>query len=117
MISQTHTHYDCKANLHSSSRLNLQLNPYQDVEIEGLREILRQARRSFDLQFIAIASSMCIGIMAGGLMLANRTTEGSMTAAAGLLSSGICTQIKASQDKLTLLTQRLENLHSDESDR
>jgi hypothetical protein len=38
-------------------------------------------------------------------------------AAAGLISGGVCTQIKSSQDKLALLIQRLENLHSNESDR
>lgn len=115
--SSTHSDSDCRAKLHASGKFISPLNPYLEVEIEAMREILRQARQSFNLQTIAIASSIGIGVFGGVLMLANKTPEGLMAVTAGLLSSGTCTQIKTSQDRLALLVEKLENLHSDDDGR
>lgn len=47
------------------------------------REILRQARRSFNLHEIGVATSIVLGIVAGGLVLANRAPEAGATAITG----------------------------------
>lgn len=78
---------------------------------EAQREMLRQARWSFNLYFVAIAASTLIGVVGGGLLLSGKTTEGVVTTAAGLGAGTYCSQLsKDSQEKLAILLERLEVL-------
>lgn len=84
-----------------------------EIAMATQKEVLRQAQWSFNLYFAAIATSACIGAIGGGLLLTGKTTEGAVTAAAGLGSSAFCAQIgKESQEKLKMLMEYLQNLSS-----
>jgi hypothetical protein len=86
-------------------------DPYTEIEMETLREILRQARQSFNLHLVAMSASVSIGLIGGGILLLGKTTEGTVTAGAGMISSTLCAQVhKDSQRKLEMLTERLEYL-------
>ncbi|MEB3337762.1 MAG: hypothetical protein VKJ46_09885, partial [Leptolyngbyaceae bacterium] len=78
---------------------------------EAKREILRQARWGFNLYLVSVAAFVVIAVVGATLLLRGKTTEGSVTTAAGLLSGAYCSQLaKESQDKLEHLLQGLNGL-------
>ncbi|NET31338.1 MAG: hypothetical protein F6K19_04970 [Cyanothece sp. SIO1E1] len=79
-----------------------------DIEITtaAKQEILRQARWGFNLYFMAISATVIIGGIGGTLLLLGKTTEGTVTTAAGFASGAYCTQLaQESRSKLQQLTQ------------
>lgn len=78
---------------------------------EAQREIIRQARHSYDLYAVGIAASTLLSITAGVLVLTNRLPEAGATALTGI---GIVTYSnqahKDSQEKLSELLESLKEV-------
>jgi hypothetical protein len=80
-----------------------------DIILDAQREILRQARRSFNLHEIGISTSIMLGIVAGGLVIADRIPEAGATAitGAGFLTYSAQAN-KEAQEKLGDLLESLK---------
>lgn len=90
---------------------HLHPNPDKEIANAAKREILRQARRSFDFYSIAIGASTIISIIGGGLILSDHAPEGALTAATSFGSIAYCAQMnKDAQEKLEALMERLEKI-------
>ena len=90
-----------------------QTDPYWQMQLDIFREHLRQAQLTFNLSFVAITASLGISVTGGVLLFSDSATEGTVTAAAGLVSTTFCTQIaKESSEKLEQLSQDLKTLRS-----
>lgn len=75
------------------------------------QEILRQARRSFDLYCMSVAASTAVSIIGGGLILADYTNEGALTAATGFGSIAYSSQMyKDAQEKLEDLLEQIQRI-------
>lgn len=82
-----------------------------DIIQEAQREILRQARRSYNLHEIGIAASIVIGTVAGGLALSDHLTEAGITAATGGGFIAYSAQLhKETQEKLEELLKSLKEV-------
>ncbi len=82
-----------------------------DIIEAAQREILRQARRSFNLHEIGVATSTVLGILAGGLVLADRVPEAGATAATGAGFLTYSAQMnKDAQEKLKELLANLNEV-------
>ena len=87
-----------------------QPNPHTEMELTVAYERLRQARLSFNLAFANTAISACIGLIGAGLLLYGNLTEGTVTAAGGLVSSACCIQFcKDANDQLDKVLEELND--------
>ncbi|WP_290879384.1 hypothetical protein [Fischerella sp.] len=85
---------------------------YLKMTLDVFQEHLRQARQTFNLSVVALIVSISISAIGAGLLIGGKATEGTVTAATGLLSTTFCTQIaKESSEKLEELTENLKTLH------
>lgn len=76
-----------------------------EIELNIVKERLRQARYSFNLALVASALSTCISLIGGGLMLLGQVPEGTVTAAGGMAASVRCIQLaKDANDRLDKIT-------------
>lgn len=62
-------------------------NPLSEIEQEIFRELLRQARRSYNLASVLTATSAIILMVGVGLLYLGKIPEASVTAAGGLLGT------------------------------
>ncbi|HEY9876854.1 MAG TPA: hypothetical protein V6D29_00300 [Leptolyngbyaceae cyanobacterium] len=71
------------------------------MELRIAQERLRQAHLSFNLAFVATATSVSVGLIGAGLLLSGKVPEGTVTATGGLVSSIRCVQLaKDANDRL-----------------
>lgn len=83
------------------------------MELDILREHLRQARLTFNLSCFTLALSLGISLIGGILLFTGKSTEGTVNAATGLVSATFCAQVsKDSSEKLDRLTKTLKALRS-----
>jgi hypothetical protein len=88
-----------------------QPDPFQSIRLAILEEHLRQAKLTFNLSAVAIALSLGISITGAALLLNGKTSQGAVTTASGLLSTGFCTQVaKDASEKLGRLTEALKTM-------
>ena len=86
------------------------------MEEQRFQERLRQARLSFNLALTATAISFSISLIGGGLLLSGQTPSGTITSAAGVVSSAGCLKLaKDANDRLDkiLLEEDNENVEKD----
>ncbi|MGB3790378.1 MAG: hypothetical protein WA949_20385 [Phormidesmis sp.] len=84
------------------------LDPYQDIELDAYKEMLRQARQTFNMHCLGII--VCTILTAGGgyAFLNNRgAVEGAMTGVAG--TGAICCG-KLARDSIKESERRLSKL-------
>lgn len=103
----------------TSDRLNDRLTPCSDrdselervTERDLLRELLRQARLSFNSALAVIIASSLISIIGVGLLLSGRVSEGRAAAAGGLASKAVSWGLlKLAKDSSDRLDADLQNL-------
>ena len=83
---------------------------FNGVEVEIIKERIRQARCSFNLALIATGISACIGVLGAGLLLSGKLPEGTVTAAGGVASSACCIRFaKDANDRLDKLAKELDD--------
>jgi hypothetical protein len=76
-------------------------NPQSMLELSITQEPLRQARYSFNLALVTTAISTFISLVGAGILLTEKTNEGAVTAASGMLASVRCVQLaKDANDRL-----------------
>jgi len=74
-------------------------------------ELLQQARSEFRIYLFSVCLSVFIGGVGAVLLIVGKSTEGAVTAAAGLGSSAYYTQVgRESRDKLNRLAESLRSL-------
>lgn len=93
------------------------LKPNTDSTSEELiraaaqKEILRQSQWAFNIYAAAMVLSLGVGVIGGCLFITGKSTEGTVTTAAGLTSSAVCFQLgKESQEKLKMLLTQNQDL-------
>jgi hypothetical protein len=95
-----------KAHAPINSAISSQIAPDEsissvEIEIRLVLEHLRQVRYSFNLSIVVVITSLFINVLSAGLLLAGKTTEGTMTAAGGITSSLLHMQLlKEASDRL-----------------
>jgi hypothetical protein len=108
-VTPSTTNLMTSTNLSPSS--DPQPDPYGAIGLEILRELLRQARLTANVSIAAIAGSTIFGLVGGGLLLAGKATEATVTTTMGLFSSVYCTQAaKDSNEKLEKVAKELRVL-------
>lgn len=84
-------------------------NPKDPLK-EIIHERIRQARSSFNLALCTTAVSACVSLVGAGLLLSGKLSEGSVTAAGGLLSSACCVRFcKDANDRLDKISDDLND--------
>lgn len=96
-----------------------------NIEQQVAREVIRQAQKSFDLAYFSLrlanlmttisAGIICFGVI---LFLSGKTSEGSLTAASGILTGTGCMQVsKEASRQMERANKRMEKyLDSSEED-
>lgn len=104
----------------TSDRINAPPTPCYDRESELeqvteqdlRRELLRQARLSFNSALVLIAASSLISIIGVGLLLSGQTSRGTAATAGGLASKAVSVRLlklaKDSSDRLDADSQNLK---------
>jgi hypothetical protein len=70
----------------------------QSFVLQVQQERLRQAHQSFNLSLVVLVSTTILGFTGTGLLLAGKTTEGSVAATGSLLSSLCGLSLKLAKD-------------------
>jgi L-lactate utilization protein LutC len=97
--------------------MNNDPDPYQNMELELLKENLRQARQTFNASFIGKVASIGISVFGAVLLFSGKASEGSVTVATGLISTTFCSQMaNESNQKLEQLRKNLKEMRPDPED-
>jgi hypothetical protein len=72
--------------------------PKTEIALQVQQERLRQARHSFNLSLVVLATAAIFGFAGIGLMWAGKTTESSVAATGSLLSSFCGLSLKLAKD-------------------
>lgn len=84
------------------------LDPYQDIELDAYKEMLRQARQTFNMHCFGVI--VCAVLTAGGgyaFLNNGRAVEGAVTGAAG---TGVICCGKLARDSLKESERRLSKI-------
>ncbi|MEL6553311.1 MAG: hypothetical protein AAFQ63_07610 [Cyanobacteria bacterium J06621_11] len=97
-----------------SDQLNRSLDPYQDIELDVYKEMLRQARQTFNMHCIGVIVCGALTVSGGYAFLSTgRPVEGAVTGAAGTgvvayFSKLARDSIKESERKLNKLVKQVK---------
>ena len=83
-------------------------DPYQDIELDAYKEMLRQARQTFNMHCLGVV--VCAILTAGGgyaFLNSGRAVEGAMTGAAG--TGAVCFG-KLARDSIRESERRLSKI-------
>ncbi len=95
----------------SNPKPNIVSNSEEVIKTATQKEILRQSQWAFNIYVGAMALSLGVSVIGCCLLLTGKSTEGTVTAAAGLTSSTVCFQLgKESQEKLKMLLTQIQDL-------
>jgi hypothetical protein len=93
LIPQSHTQ-----SVQSSEQVAPQEVDSKVITIQVQQERLRQARQSFNLSLVVLATAAIFGFTGIGLLWAGKTTESSVAATGSLLSSFCGLSLKLAKD-------------------
>ncbi|MDR9900210.1 hypothetical protein G7B40_037520 [Aetokthonos hydrillicola Thurmond2011] len=84
--------------------------PNKQIKYSIADERLRQARYSFNMSIIATTISFFACLTGAGLLMSNKLSQGSVTAASGLVSSALFVQLaKDANDRLDKILADLDD--------
>jgi hypothetical protein len=93
LIPQSHPQ-----SVRSSEQITPDTSDSQPIALQVQQERLRQARHSFNLSLVVLATAAIFGFAGIGLLLAGKTTESSVAAAGSLMSSFCGLSLKLAKD-------------------
>ncbi|MDJ0735474.1 MAG: hypothetical protein QNJ47_15680 [Nostocaceae cyanobacterium] len=85
-------------------------NDYSEIKEDFLRELLRQARYSYNLALVVTAASALMTLGGVGLLYSNKVSEATLTTSGGVLATITSVQFaKESKEELREVMDKLSN--------